>query len=58
MKHTLASNYSAAVKRDVFYARARRYDSSLEAALFPNNIAPEVFHNLIDTYQEAHPDLA
>jgi oligoendopeptidase F len=55
MKNTLASNYSAAVKRDVFYARARRYESSLEAALFPNNIAPDVFHNLIDTYKKHIP---
>ena len=55
LKNTLASNYSAAVKRDVFYARARRYGSSLEAALFPNNIAPEVFHNLIDTYRKNIP---
>lgn len=55
MKNTLASNYSAAVKRDVFYARARRYDSALEAALFPNNIPLEVFHSLIDTYKKHIP---
>ncbi len=55
LKNTLASNYSAIVKRDVFYARARRYNSSLEAALFPNNIDPAVFHNLIDTYKKHIP---
>lgn len=55
MKNTLASNYSAAVKRDVFYARSRRYGSSLEAALFPNNIPLEVFHNLINTYKKNIP---
>jgi oligoendopeptidase F len=55
MKNTLASNYSAAVKRDVFYARARRYESSLEAALFPNNIGLDVFHNLINTYKKHIP---
>lgn len=55
MKNTLASNYSAAVKRDVFYARARRYGSSLEAALFPYNIPTEVFHNLINTYKKHIP---
>lgn len=55
LKNTLASNYSAAVQRDVFFARARRYDSSLEAALFPNNIAPEVFHNLIETFRKNIP---
>lgn len=55
MKNTLASNYSVAVKRDVFYARARRYNSSLEAALFPNNVGLDVFHNLIDTYKKHIP---
>jgi oligoendopeptidase F len=55
LKNTLASNYSAAVKRDVFYARARRYGSSLEAALFPNNIPLDVFHSLINTYKKHIP---
>lgn len=54
-KNTLASNLSIAIKRDVFYARARRYPSSLEAALFNNNIPVEVFHNLIDTYRRNIP---
>ncbi|MBZ0302229.1 MAG: oligoendopeptidase F [Anaerolineae bacterium] len=55
MKNTLASNYSAIVKRDVFYARSRRYESSLEAALFPTNIPVEVFHNLVNTYKKHIP---
>ena len=55
LKHTFASNYNAVVRRDVFNARARRYDSSLEAALFPDNIAPAVFHNLIDTCRRHIP---
>lgn len=49
MKNTFAANYAGAVKRDVFLARAHRYESSLEAALSPNAIPLEVFHNLIDT---------
>lgn len=55
LKNTLASNYLASVKRDVFYARARRYNTALEASLFQNNIAPEVFHNLINTYKKNIP---
>lgn len=55
MKHTLASNYNAVVRRDVFNARARRYGSSLEAALFPDHIAPEVFHSLVDTFRRHIP---
>jgi oligoendopeptidase F len=55
LKNTLASNYSAAVKKDAFYAHARRYNSSLEAALFPYNIPTEVFYSLIDTYKKNIP---
>jgi oligoendopeptidase F len=54
-KNTFASNLVAAVKRDVFYARARRYGSSLEASLFPNHIPVEVFHNLINTFRKHLP---
>lgn len=54
-QNTLASNLAVALKGDVLNARARRYDSSLEAALFENNIPTEVFHNLIDTFQKNLP---
>ncbi|MBX0329033.1 oligoendopeptidase F [Oscillochloris sp. ZM17-4] len=49
-RNTMASCLSAGVKQDVFAARARRYGSSLEAALTPNEIPLEVFHNLIATF--------
>ncbi|HET8630161.1 MAG TPA: oligoendopeptidase F [Thermomicrobiales bacterium] len=49
MQHTFAGTLIGAIKRDVFYARARRFDSSLEAALAPHAIPVEVFHNLVDT---------
>ncbi|MBZ0287949.1 MAG: oligoendopeptidase F family protein, partial [Anaerolineae bacterium] len=55
MKNTLASNYIASVKRDVFYARARHYQSALEAALFRDNIPTEVFYKLIETYRKNIP---
>ncbi|MFN8379375.1 MAG: oligoendopeptidase F [Anaerolineae bacterium] len=54
-KETLASNLIAAMKRDVFYARARRYESSLEASLFENNVPPTVFYNLVDTFKKHIP---
>ena len=41
---TLASN----VKRDMFLARARKYDSSLESALDPSNIPVAVYKGLVD----------
>lgn len=54
-KNTMAACISAGVKQDVFRARARRYSSSLEASLAPNNIPVEVFHNLINTYRTHLP---
>jgi oligoendopeptidase F len=46
-KNTSASNLSNSLRQNVFTSRARRYDSSLEMALFGNNIPVPVFHNLI-----------
>jgi oligoendopeptidase F len=54
-KNTMANCLIAGVKQNVFRARARRYDSSLEAALAPNNIPPAVFHNLIETFRSHLP---
>ncbi len=51
-KHALAANLGAGVKRDVFFARARRFTSSLEAALTPNHIPTDVFHNVIRTFRD------
>jgi len=36
------------VKRDVFYARVRRYESSVEAALDSDRIPTAVYHTLVD----------
>ena len=51
-KNALAANLAAGVKRDVFFARARRFSSSLEAALTPNHIPTDVFHNVIRTFRD------
>jgi oligoendopeptidase F len=51
-KNTMANNLSAGVKQDVFNMRVRGYNSSLEAAVKPNHIPVEVFHNTIDTFQK------
>jgi oligoendopeptidase F len=55
LKNSQASALATGVKQDVFVARARRYSSSLEAALTPNFIPLEVFHNLISTFQANLP---
>jgi oligoendopeptidase F len=52
MQHAMAANLAAGVKRDVFYARARAYRSSLEAALEPNHIPAAVYHNVIRAFRD------
>jgi len=47
--NTNAAAFSSAVKADIFYARARNYNSTLEAALDDARIPVEVYHNLIQT---------
>ena len=54
-KNTLGSNLIASVKANVFAQRVRRYPSTLEGALFANNIPPQVFHNLIETTRKHLP---
>jgi len=54
-KNTLANALAAGVKQNVFMARARRYGSALEAALAPNHIPVEVFHNTLDVFRRHLP---
>ncbi len=56
-QNTLATTLSTAVKRDVFYARARKHSSALDAALFADNISTEVYDNLIKTVRANLDDL-
>ena len=46
-ENTLAALLSAIVKRDIFYAQARNYGSSLQASLDGDNIPVEVYDNVI-----------
>ena len=46
-KGTFGTDLYAEVKKDMFYARARNYESSLQSALDKNNIPTEVYTNLI-----------
>ena len=50
-RNTLATNLSGSIKQNVLAMRVRRYPSTLEMALFRDNIPADVFHNLIDTFQ-------
>jgi oligoendopeptidase F len=50
--NTIAATYDTAVKKDVFYARARGYESALHKALFADNVPPEVYQDLIRVVHE------
>ena len=54
-RNTLAATYRANVKQEVFFARARRYGSDLEAALDGSYIPVSVYDNLIHVVHEHLP---
>jgi len=54
-ENTLAATLSGSVQADVYYARARNYDSSLAAALFPDNVPTDVYDNLISAVRDSLP---
>ena len=54
-KNTLATNLSSSISANVFNMRARKFDTTLSASLFNNNIPEEVFHNLINTFKSKLP---
>jgi oligoendopeptidase F len=45
--HTLAASLAASVQKDVYYAKARNYESALAMGLFPDNVPVSVYDNLI-----------
>ncbi|NWG28202.1 MAG: oligoendopeptidase F [Ignavibacteriaceae bacterium] len=47
--NTLTVLFSGNLKTNIFNARARNFNSALEAALHKNNIPVSVYHNLIDS---------
>ncbi|NLJ83564.1 MAG: oligoendopeptidase F [Halanaerobiaceae bacterium] len=50
--NTFAATLNTNVKAHIFYARARNYNSALEAALSSDNIPVSVYTNLVDTVKE------
>ena len=53
--NTIAATFAASIKKDAFYAKARHYQSSLEASLFGDNVPPAVYHQLIKTVRRHLP---
>jgi len=56
-ENTLAATLAGSIQRDVFYARARNFGSSLEAALFPDHVPTKVYDNLIASVHRHLPSL-
>lgn len=54
-KNTYAAALTAGIKQDVFNARVRSYENSLQASLEPNFIPAEVFYNFIEVFKKNLP---
>lgn len=51
-RNTLAATYAGKLKAHWFYAKARKYNSCLEAAVDRNNVPASVYHNLIEAVHQ------
>jgi oligoendopeptidase F len=54
-ENTLAATLNGSIQKDVYYARARGYSSSLAAALFPDNVPSTVYDGLIAAVRKHLP---
>jgi oligoendopeptidase F len=56
-QNTLAATLNGSIQRDSFYAKARGYESSRAAALFPDNVPASVYDNLVAEVRSRLPAL-
>jgi oligoendopeptidase F len=56
-ENTMAGTLAGAVQRDLFFARARGFDSCLEASLFPDRLPVSIHENLVATVRAHLPVL-
>ena len=54
-ENTLAATLNGSMQKDVYYAKARGYEGSLAAALFPDNVPRTVYDNLINSVRNNLP---
>ena len=54
-RNAIAACYATEVKKNIFYARARKYGSAIEASLAPDNIPTSVYDNLITAVNKNLP---
>lgn len=51
-RNTFAATLGGSVKKNIFYASARKYDSAIAAALESDNVPVSVYTRLVDTVNE------
>ncbi len=56
-KHSLAAMLNGSIQKDIYYARARSYDSALHQALFADDVPQSVYDNLISSVRKNLPAL-
>lgn len=54
-ENTLAATLKGSIDKDVYYARARGYDSALAQALYPDNVPQRVYDQLIEAVSDHLP---
>lgn len=57
MNNTLAQIYGGNVKKNVFYAKVRNFDSALERATFSENVPTAVYKKLLTCVNNALPSM-
>ncbi len=57
MIDTISAVYAGNVKKDVFFAKMRKYKSCLELKLYSDNIPVKVYENLIASVRKGMPNL-
>ncbi|MFK7737282.1 MAG: oligoendopeptidase F [Pirellulaceae bacterium] len=56
-ENTLAATLAGSIHADVYYAKARNYESSLQSALFPDNVPQSVYENLVQSIRSKLPEV-
>lgn len=54
-ENTLAATLAGSIHSDVYYSKARKYESSLQSALFPDDVPQSVYDNLITSVRNNLP---
>ncbi|MEZ4357505.1 MAG: oligoendopeptidase F [Eubacteriales bacterium] len=54
-KNTLATTYATSVKKDVFYAQAKNFNSAIERSLFSDNVPVSLYDRLISIIHKNLP---